>query len=238
MSSGASRLLNLPVFRESVKDAGFALVPQVFPSEQLMVLESVLSDPMLRRSRAGLRHAMKINAIAAFAEKELLLTLVRSILGEDAFPFRATMFQKSPEANWLVVWHQDTALPLRRRCDTPEWGPWSVKDGVNYAHAPANVLERMLALRVHLDESSQDNGPLRVLPGTHTRGVLTDDAVHELAQQVPPVDCNVDKGGIVAMRPLLIHSSSKVRSTRQRRVLHLEYANRGAVGNGLQLAIA
>ena len=36
-------------------------------------------------------------------------------------PFRATLFDKSPQANWLVVWHQDTALPLRRRLDISGW---------------------------------------------------------------------------------------------------------------------
>jgi len=97
----------------------------------------------------------------------------------------ATLFDKSPEANWLVVWHPDTALPLRKRRDTPRWRPWSAKEGRTYAHAPESALRRVLALRLHLDDSATKNGPLRVLPGTHTSGVLSDDAIHQLAAEVP-----------------------------------------------------
>ena len=102
-----------------------------------------------------------------------MIDLAREVLGPDAFPFRATLFDKSPTANWLVVWHQDTALPLRERIDQPGWGPWSIKEGIDYAHAPATALSQVLALRVSCDDSTVDNGPLRVLPRTHTLGVLS-----------------------------------------------------------------
>ena len=103
------------------------------------------------------------------------------VLGAEAFPFRATLFDKSQQANWLVVWHQDTALPLRSRKEFPGWGPWSIKEGIVYAHAPAAALCQIMALRVNLDGSTAENGPLRVLPGTHTLGVLSDDSIHELS---------------------------------------------------------
>lgn len=119
-------------------------------------------------------------AVASFADDPRLLALARDWLGPAALPYRATLFDKSPTANWLVVWHQDTALPLTARVDVPGWGPWSTKAGVLYAHAPASALEGVVALRIHLDDSSRDNGPLRVLPGTHTRGVLSDAAIQEL----------------------------------------------------------
>jgi ectoine hydroxylase-related dioxygenase (phytanoyl-CoA dioxygenase family) len=135
------------------------------------------------------------------------------------------------------VWHQDTALPLQERRDVPGWGPWSIKDGVNYAHAPASALEQVLALRLHLDDSVADNGPLPVLPGTHTHGVLNDDALHELSTRIPAVDCLVPRGGILAMRPLVVHASSKSRSTTPRRVLHIEYARSAALAENLELAV-
>jgi Phytanoyl-CoA dioxygenase (PhyH) len=78
---------------------------------------------------------------------------------------------------------------------------------------------------------------LRVLPTTHTQGVLTDDAIHALSQRISPVGCVVSRGGVLAMRPLLVHASSKSRSERPRRVLHIEYAPEMAV-LGLGLAVA
>src|SRR5205823_4505707 len=150
--------------------------------------------------------------------------IAQQILGSDALPFRATLFDKSPTANCLVVWHQDTALPFRERREMPGWGPWSVKDGVIYAHAPASALSQVLALRLHLDDSTPENGPLRVLPKTHTLGVLSDDELHDLSTRVAAIDCLVRSGGVLAMRPLIVHASSKSQSHAPRRVLHIEYA--------------
>jgi len=154
------------------------------------------------------------------------------------FPITPHCSRSHPKANWLVVWHQDTALPLCERHERSGWGPWSIKEGINYAHAPASALSKVLALRLHLDDSTNENGPLRVLAGTHNRGVLTDDTLHDLSQQIAPVDCVAASGGIVAMRPLLVHSSSKSLNDAQRRVLHIEYAASLQIESGFELAKA
>src|SRR5262249_27190489 len=148
-------------------------------------LES-LSDAFngIKRSRAGVHHALSLATVARIAGDPRLMDIAVAALGGSAIPFHATLFEKSPSANWLVVWHQDTALPLTKQKDVPGWGPWSKKEGVIYAHAPAVALERVLALRVHLDDSMSENGPLRVLPGTHNRGVLSDESLHQLSQAI------------------------------------------------------
>jgi len=145
-------------------------------------------------------------------------------------PFGATLFDKSPDANWIVAWHQDTALPLVERPEVAGWGSWSTKAGVDYAHAPAAALSKVVALRVHLDDSTSHNGSLRVLPRTHTLGVLNDEQIRSRARSIDGVVCTVGRGGVVVMRPLLIHASSKATSESSRRVLHLEYAATGTFG--------
>ena len=161
-------------WKQRVDHQGFAVIRDFISTGEIAGLLQDTREP-LPRSRAGLRHALRYPSIAAFVRKPRLTALAAEILGTAATPFRATLFDKSPDANWLVVWHQDTALPLNERRETEGWGPWSVKDGVIYAHAPADALSRILALRVHLDASTVENGSLRVLPRTHIRGVLTDD---------------------------------------------------------------
>jgi ectoine hydroxylase-related dioxygenase (phytanoyl-CoA dioxygenase family) len=223
---------------EPIQENGYAIIPGILkPMEVGSVLE-VFSRAELPRSRAGLRHAMKLPAVASVAQDPRLMEVARAALGADPFPFRATLFDKSPNANWLVVWHQDTALPLQERHEIPGWGPWSVKDGVNYAHAPASALSQVLALRIHLDDSTAENGPLRVLPGTHRLGVLRDEALHDLSTRFAAIDCLMPRGGVVAMRPLIVHASSKSQSEATRRVLHIEYATSLCVADGLKLAIA
>lgn len=217
---------------------GFAVIPGVLDHFEVDTLTADLNRAPLHRSRAGARHILGNPNVARLAEDQRLLKIARQVLGADARPFRATLFDKSPTSNWLVVWHQDTALPLVERHELPGWGPWSIKEGVIYAHAPATVLEQVLALRVHLDESSDRNGPLRVLPGTHLKGVLTDDAIERLASQIATVDCLVAAGGVVAMRPLIVHASSKSLIETPRRVLHIEYAARMVMVDSLKLAMA
>jgi len=222
----------------SIERHGFAILRRIFSAEFLDHTMSEVTRLALRRSRAGVRHALRLQPVAKIATCPQLTQFAHEVLGPYAFPFRATFFEKTPATNWLVVWHQDTALPLCERSETRGWGPWSVKEGITYAHAPASVLEHVLALRVHFDDSTQENGPLRVLPGTHHSGVMSDDEIHAFSTTTSPVDCLVSKGGVVAMRPLLVHSSSKSRSGSSRRVLHIEYAASDLIADPLRLAIA
>src|SRR5579863_8991353 len=169
---------------EEVDANGFAIRHGVVSPDWM---NQTLNDDIRRspmRSRAGLRHAMLFGSVRLIAGCPQLKQLACEVLGPRAFPFRATLFDKSPAANWLVVWHQDTALPLRQRIDLPGWGPWSLKEGGDSAHAHSTALGQGLALRVSCDDSTLLNGPLRVLPGTHALGVVSDDSLHELSTRV------------------------------------------------------
>ena len=217
---------------------GYAIVPQVVTAEEIEHLLSNLQRSSSHRSRAGLRHLLSNPAVAEFAADRRMLGIAQSVLGSDAFPFKATLFDKSPDANWLITWHQDTALPLCERIENPGWGPWSAKEGIAYAHAPATALESVVALRLHLDDSHQENGPPRVIPGSHRQGVLSDEQVENIVDKGERVTCLIEQAGVIVMHPLLVHASSKSQSDKPRRVLHIEYATRDAVAAPLQLAIA
>jgi ectoine hydroxylase-related dioxygenase (phytanoyl-CoA dioxygenase family) len=218
--------------------SGFWIEDEVFSDRECDDLIEAAPLGLRGRSRAGARHLMAIPAIEAAAKDERLLRIARRALGGGAVPFRATLFDKSATANWLVVWHQDTALPLESRNNSIEWGPRSLKAGILYAHAPAWALSRVLALRISLDASTSENGPLRVIPCSHLAGVLSDDEILGLARTRKNIEALVPRGGVLAMRPLLVHSSSKARSGEPRRVLHLEYTDALELKPGLRLAIA
>jgi ectoine hydroxylase-related dioxygenase (phytanoyl-CoA dioxygenase family) len=217
---------------------GYAIIPNIFTPEESQNLAASLANSNLPRSRAGMRHLLGNPCVAQAANDPRLLGIAQSVLGDNAFPFKATLFDKSPDSNWLIIWHQDTALPLREKHETAGWGPWSMKEGVTYAHAPAGVLEKVIALRLHLDDSTDQNGPLRVVPCTHLKGVLSDAEVEAITSTTAPTNCVVPKGGIIVMRPLIIHASSKSQSDVPRRVLHIEYATLYLLPAPLQLAIA
>jgi ectoine hydroxylase-related dioxygenase (phytanoyl-CoA dioxygenase family) len=217
-----------------MKDRGFDILEGVLSPESCDSLRAELTSS----SRAGSRHLMSHPAVRALAQSPALLELARSWAGPDAVPYRATLFDKSGTRNWLVVWHQDTTLPLASRSESTEWGPWSVKEGVTTAHAPTWALANIVALRIHLDDSTAGNGPLRVIPGSHRDGVLSDEDVFRTARERTAVDCVVRRGGVLRMRPLLIHGSSKSVRPEPRRVLHLEYAASLEIGAGMRLVVA
>jgi hypothetical protein len=242
VSLGASRaasIISTAIQMEPSKDAaGFEVFASVLAETEVVDIGEALQSELIDRSRAGARHLMHHPHVDRVAHDPRLVAIASRFLTPAAIPFRATLFDKSIDNNWLVVWHQDTALPLRERRDVSGWGPWSVKAGITYARATATALSRVIALRLHIDDSGPGNGPLRVLPGTHTRGVMPDAEVAQLARDVHAVDCICPAGGVVAMRPLLVHASSKAENNRPRRVLHIEYADALALGDGLELAVA
>lgn len=218
-------------------EEGFSINEGVFERSEMVEALAGLAQAPITRTKAGARHVLHVPVVRRLATDRRLLEIAACFLGPTPVPFRATLFDKSRASNWLVVWHQDTALPLCARVQDPSWGPWSDKSGILYAHAPAWALGTIVALRVHLDDSTAENGPLRVLPGTHTGGVLSDHAMRQLARNVEPIDCLAASGGVVAMRPLTVHASSKASGSYSRRVLHLEYAASVHLGTGIDLAV-
>ena len=198
----------------------------------------MLSVADLDRTKAWARHLLSVPVVRQLALDPRMVHLARQFVGVGATPFRATLFDKSGHANWLVAWHQDRALPLKERIEAPEWGPWSNKAGVLYAHAPAWALEQVVALRVRVDDSLTTNGPLRVLPNTHRRGVLSEQEIEQLARETLAVECRAASGGVVAMSPLTLHASSKAVEDRPRRILHIEYASTISLAPGIELVVS
>ena len=151
--------------------------------------------------------------------------LATEILGCDAFVTRSLLFDKPAGANWSIRWHQDVTIAVRERRDAPGFGPWSVKAGIPHVRATAEVLERMIALRVHLDDCDENNGALLVVPGGHAHGCIdaTRIAAFRSSSGTSALTCR--RGDVIAMRPLLPHASKPATSPGHRRVIHLEFAS-------------
>jgi ectoine hydroxylase-related dioxygenase (phytanoyl-CoA dioxygenase family) len=171
--------------------------------------------------------------VARLATSSAIRHLVDPVLGESAFAVRATLFDKTPDANWKVPWHQELSIAVKERIDVEGFGPWSIKSGVVHVQAPTAVLETMLAVRIHLDECNEKNGPLRVIPSSHRRGRLTAEQIQNIPLTMPSVSCPVQRGGALLMRPLLLHASSASQSANHRRVIHIDFAS-GPLPAGLK----
>lgn len=195
-------------------ELGFQLLSQVFePSSWLAIVPPLAG-------RGGFR---------GLAQHPKFQSLLRT-LPFDPAPLgrlvRVVYFDKQPDSNWGVPFHQDLSLPVRAclRERFPEYGPWSVKDGVAHAQPPRHVLESMTSLRLHLDNCGPDNGPLQLIPGSHRAGILDREAIAQWTQS-EPWTCTCLAGQILAFSPLTLHSSSKARKPGHRRVIQLEYCS-------------
>jgi ectoine hydroxylase-related dioxygenase (phytanoyl-CoA dioxygenase family) len=219
-------------------ELGFEVFENVLQESECDSIIEALDLNCSNRASAGLRNLMSASEIAEFAKDPRLIEIGRRCTGHRLIPYKATLFNKTGKANWLVAWHQDTALPVETAPESDGWGPVSIKSGVKFAHASTSVLRKILALRIHLDASTSDNGPLRVIPGSHLERFHSDSALSDRFESVPQYILQVGRGGVIAMSPLLVHASSKCVSDLPRRVLHIEYARSLEPEPGIRLAIA
>jgi ectoine hydroxylase-related dioxygenase (phytanoyl-CoA dioxygenase family) len=210
-----------------IEENGFAVVPTCL-SEQTVEHLCV----HLGNNKYSQRNLLQDPVVRELAVSEHVRQTVSSILGRECFSVRGILFNKTPDSNWKVVWHQDRTIAVRERRDTPNFGPWSVKAGVTHVQPPARVMAKMLAIRLHLDESHESNGPLRVVPGFHAVGCLSAEALATWRQR-PSVVCTVPRGGALLIRPLMVHASSSSSKPEPRRVIHLEFAA-DELPNGLE----
>ncbi len=202
--------------------AGYALADIVLADHQCEHIAASL--PSVAAGRGGVRNLIGHPTVTRLLHHERLGGYLWSIVGRDLVAVKATLFDKTQESNWRVQWHQDRAIAVKERLDIPGYGPWSTKGGSLHVEPPAEVLAQMLAIRVYLDFCGEENGPLRVLPGSHLSGKLNARQVADAVAETAMVELYVPQGSIVLMRPLLVHSSSPARAATHRRVLHVELA--------------
>ncbi len=224
---------------QAIDRDGFAVVPDVVAPAVVAGLIAALDAKGPSRAtleRDGRTYAMRdllreVPETRRLAGSAPLGRLVQDVLGPGSFVVRGLLFDKTPEANWPVPWHQDLTIAVKARIDAPGYGPWTVKGGVPHVRPPIAVLKTMLTLRVHLDDCDATQGPLRVLPGSHARGRLDAGEIRGWLDRIAPVTCLVPRGGVLLMRPLILHASSPATDPRHRRVVHLEYAAGRLPGN-------
>ncbi|WP_420125735.1 phytanoyl-CoA dioxygenase family protein [Longimicrobium sp.] len=210
---------------------GFAVVPGVAGCDAVDRLLDAMAevDSSAAIARRGSVHAVRnlleaVPRVRELARSEPVRALVEPVLGAECFVVRGILFDKTPEANWKVAWHQDLTIAVREPREAPGFGPWSEKAGIPHVQPPAEVLERMLTVRVHLDACGPENGPVQVIPGSHRAGRLAPGEIDGWRERAPAVACTSPRGGALVMRPLILHASSPSTLPAHRRVVHLEFA--------------
>lgn len=199
---------------------GYGVVKGLISHEKVSQLVDLLPK---MSGEAGTRRLLDLGWCQELALRKPFVDLAEELIGEGAAPRRAILFDKTPGVNWNLGWHQDTKIPVRSvRKELEGFSAWSEKEGVVHVLPPLEVLEKCVALRLHLDDCSAANGALRVIPGSHLRGVRADLEADDLHYQMT---LEAEAGDLIWMRPLVFHASSKAESPLHRRVIHIEYSS-------------
>lgn len=200
---------------------GFAIIPGVVDdSVRLDLLREVGQSPA-----AGIRDlTRKSESVRCLANSVAIRAVVEPVLGPEARLVRSILFNKNAEANWHVAWHQDLAIAVQQRKESPGFICWSTKNGTPHVQPPVRILEQMLNVRIHLDAADEMNGALWVSPGSHHLGRIPANEAAGAAKHLGTHLCTVAAGDVLLFRPLTLHASRKAISNRPRRVIHLEFA--------------
>jgi len=126
--------------------------PGVAPAK-LAALEAVFAG-----GKAGTRCLLDEPLVRDVAVEIRVALAAAALLPATAKAIQAIAFDKSPEANWKVTWHQDLMFPFAGRVSREGFDLPTTKDGVDYARPPRGVLDELLAVRLHLDDCGGANG--------------------------------------------------------------------------------
>jgi ectoine hydroxylase-related dioxygenase (phytanoyl-CoA dioxygenase family) len=211
----------LDAARAQLQELGFLILRNVIPPVDCERIARRLVAP--EEGRAGSRALLEQHWCRELAEALSQHPEIASLLSNASVAVQCTLFEKSRENNWLVAFHQDQSIPVA--APTVCTGG-SRKDGLTFVQPPAEVLEQMLAVRLQIDAPDGVEGALRVIPGSHRSGKLTRAEIAGFRSAQSEVSCEVEQGGVLVMRPLLLHASSKILGTQPRRVLHFLFGPR------------
>lgn len=196
--------------------------PQAMAANEL----SLLTDLMDRRldDGPGTRLVNDPSLTALLRSDGALHMIARSKLGDGVRAVRAILFDKRPESNWALGWHQDRTIAVRARIETTGFGPWSTKAGLVHVEPPFTFLENMVTLRAHLDDCGEDNAPLLIVPGSHRMGRIPADEVSALAARLGSCACLAGAGDVWLNATAIVHASKASLQPRRRRVLHVDFS--------------
>ncbi|HEY9008734.1 MAG TPA: WYL domain-containing protein [Ohtaekwangia sp.] len=223
---------------QKLSKTGSVILHHVFGKKEVNQIKMMLHNHLRATGQPENVHALR-NLLQEIPElKNLLLNSnlqhILKKISANLFLTKAIFFDKTPESNWYVTWHQDISIHVKEKIETEGFTGWTKKGDSYGVCPPEEILKDTFTIRIHLDDTDDTNGALKVVLGSHNKK-LSDEEISLVTQSSIPNTCEVATCGIHIMKPLLLHASSKARSQKHRRVVHLEF-NTADLPNGLEWA--
>ncbi|WP_185287483.1 phytanoyl-CoA dioxygenase family protein [Chryseobacterium lactis] len=223
---------NLESYKSHILEYGFSVINKVFSDKEVEQIISVLDR--IDTSKENFRKSEDLFAIRQFLKevpeiKDLIFNdaiqqVIREIFGAKYFVVKSIYFDKPETSNWYVAYHQDLTISVDKKLELPDFGPWTTKQNQFAVQPPLEVLENIYTIRIHLDDTDENNGALKVVPKSHAKGIYRPETI-DWTVETEQI-CNVEKGGIMIMKPLTLHGSNRTTNGNRRRVIHIEFSDR------------
>jgi len=199
---------------EQINNEGFAIIDSVYSKNEIEKLITLIeSSTVNKKANTTFRRSEDLFAIRQFHKEipetldyifsQKLKNIINSIFGEGYFITKSIYFDKPEKSNWFVAYHQDLTISVDKKIETENFENWTTKQNQFAVQPPVAILENNFTIRIHLDKTTKDNGGLKVLNKSHTKGIFR---VENLTIENETI-CEVNEGGIMIMKPLLFHAS-------------------------------
>ncbi len=226
------KIENIEHTKQQISDIGFTVINDVFSDVEIKEILAIIDHA--NTEKATFRKSKDLFAIRQFLKEipkiqniifnDTFKKIINSLFGEDYFVVKSIYFDKPPQSNWFVPYHQDLTISVDKKVEIPDFEHWTIKQNQFSVQPTLDYLQDNFTIRIHLDDTNEQNGALKVVPKSHAKGIYKPENIDWTTET--EVSCNTQKGGIMIMRPLLLHASNKTTNNKKRRVIHIEFSNK------------
>jgi len=204
---------------------GFEIIEGVYSQKEIEDILKLLSTKNLEDQFGVREFLVKHPDIREKVFTKKLIEIIQTISSNCDKSIKSIYFNKPPTTNWIVNWHQDLTINLANRKEIKDYKNWRVKEERTVVQPDLKFLEQIFTIRIHLDDCKIDNGALRIIKGSHRKGIIqiSDWMVDKPGTEII---CEVNKGGILIMKPLTLHASLRTENQKNRRVIHIEFTEK------------
>jgi ectoine hydroxylase-related dioxygenase (phytanoyl-CoA dioxygenase family) len=215
-----------------IANNGFTIIENIYTSSEIEQIITKINQA--DRSKETFRKSNDLFAIRQFLKEipetvglifnENLKLIITELFGKNYFVVKSIYFDKPEQSNWFVSYHQDLTISVDKKVELQNYGPWTVKQNQFAVQPPLEILENIFTIRIHLDNTDENNGALKVIPGSHLKNIYRPETI-DWTNEIETI-CKVNKGGIMIMKPLLLHGSNRTTNNNKRRVIHIEFSDK------------
>jgi len=217
--------------KSEIEALGFTTIENIYSAEEIQQIIDTIDQ--VDTSKDTFRKSCDLFAIRQFLKEvpatknlifnEKLKVIIEELFGKNYFVIKSIYFDKPESSNWYVSYHQDLTISVDKKMELEHFGFWTTKQNQFAVQPPIEILENIYTIRIHLDETNENNGALKVIEKSHLKKIYRPENIDWSIEK--ETTCNVNKGGIMIMKPLLLHSSSRTTDNRKRRVIHIEFSD-------------